>query len=207
MISLPEATRIHRRIPKEAFYKHLDITSALKDKFVDDVDRITIENSLTMENLNLSQASDVSEILLLTISLKKKEFDGKVIEAIARQNPHNLLFLLTFEDQRQLALFYGKLYRSSWMPERDVSLSVQGFSLEEIWNGFIEQIALSEEWTEPTDELTIDERLARQEKIATLEKQIAKMEAAAWKEIQPKKRFELYQQLQTLKQKLELIIR
>ena len=31
-------SRIHRRIPKEAFYKRLDLTTALKDKFVSDVD-------------------------------------------------------------------------------------------------------------------------------------------------------------------------
>ena len=85
-------------MPKEAFYKRLTLTTALKEKFVSDVDRIFIENSLTMENLRLTKDSDVKEILLLTVSLKKKEFDGKVIEAIARQNPHNLVFLLIYEE-------------------------------------------------------------------------------------------------------------
>ena len=77
MIDFPEATRIHRRIPKEAFYKRLDLTTALKDKFVSDVDRIYIENSLTMDNLRLTKESNVKEILLLTVTLKKQEFDGE----------------------------------------------------------------------------------------------------------------------------------
>lgn len=54
------------------------------------MDRIFIKNSLTKDNLHLTKEFDEKEILLLTVSLKKKEFDGKVIEAIARQNPHNL---------------------------------------------------------------------------------------------------------------------
>lgn len=203
MIDFPEATRVHRRMPKEAFYKRLPLTTAMKDKFVSDVDRIFVENSLTAENLNLSQESEVKEILLLSITLKKQEFDGKVVEAIARQNPHNLVFLLSYEDMRQLALYHGKLYRSSWVPETELTLAAKGFSLEEIWNGFIEQIALYEERTESAENMTIDERLALQEKIVKLEKQIEKTEAAAWKETQPKKRFDLYSRLQKYKQELE----
>ena len=203
MIKFPEVTRVHRRMPKEAFYKRLPLTTATKDKFISDVDRIFVENSLTAENLNLSQESEVKEILLLSITLKKQEFDGKVVEAIARQNPHNLVFLLSYEDMRQLALYHGKLYRSSWVPETELMLAAKGFSLEEIWNGFIEQIALYEERTESAENMTIDERLALQEKIVKLEKQIEKTEAAAWKETQPKKRFDLYTRLQKYKQELE----
>ena len=203
MIDFPEATSVHRRMPKEAFYKRLQLNKSIKEKFVSDVDRIFVENSLTMENLHLTQESDVKEILLLSISLKKQEFDGKVVEAIARQNPHNLVFLLIFEDKRQLALYHGKLYRTQWMPEDELKLKAEGFSIEEIWNSFIEQIALYEELVESADGLTIDQRLRLQEKIVKLEKQIAKTEAAAWKETQPKKRFELYTRLQNYRQELE----
>ena len=147
--------------------------------------------------------SDVKEILMLSITLKKQEFDGKVVEAIARQNPHKLLFLLIYEDQRQLALYHSKLYRTRWMPEADLSLEARGFSLQEIWDNLIEQVALYEERREQSEGLTIDQRLQLQEQIVKLEKQIAKTEAAAWKEQQPKKRFDLYTKLQTYKQKLE----
>lgn len=47
MIDFPTATAVHRRLPKEAFYKHLPLTKALKAKFVSDVERIVVENSLT----------------------------------------------------------------------------------------------------------------------------------------------------------------
>ena len=170
MINFPDATYIHRRMPKEAFYKRLSLTTALKDKFISDVDRI---------------------------------FDGKVVEAIARQNPHQLVFLLTYEDQRQLAIYHGKLYRTEWMPDEELKLDAHGFSLEEIWNGLIEQIALYEERASSSERLSIDQRLALQEKILKLEKQIKKTETAAWKETQPKRRFDLYQRVQKYKQELE----
>lgn len=203
MIDFPTATAVHRRLPKEAFYKHLPLAKALKDKFVSDVERIVVENSLTKENLNLNSDSGIKEILLLSITLKKQEFDGKVIEAIARQNPHKLVFLLMFEDSRQLALYHSKLYRTQWIDASEISLKPQGFSLDEIWEAFVEQIALYDERAEKSASLSVDERLALQEQILKLEKLIARTEAAAWKEQQPKKQFELYTRLRGYKQELE----
>ncbi|QUO23665.1 DUF4391 domain-containing protein [Clostridiaceae bacterium Marseille-Q4143] len=203
MIEFPAATAVHRRLPKEAFYKHLPPTKILKEKFVSDVDRIVVENSFTKENLNLASDAEIKEIMLLSISLKSQEFDGKVIEAIARQNPHKLVFLLSFEDQQQLAVYYNKLYRTLWMKHDEIALKLQGYSLDEIWDSFIEQIALYEERAEQTDALSIEDRLAIQDQILKLEKQIDKTENAMWKEQQPKKKFELHTRLREYQKKLE----
>ena len=203
MIEFPAATAVHRRLPKEAFYKHLPLTKILKEKFVSDVDRIVVENSFTKENLNLASDAEIKEIMLLSISLKSQEFDGKVIEAIARQNPHKLVFLLSFENQQQLAVYHNKLYRTLWMDHDEIALKLQGYSLDEIWDSFIEQIALYEERAEQTDALSIEDRLAIQDQILKLEKQIDKTENAMWKEQQPKKKFELHTRLREYQKKLE----
>ena len=203
MIEFPAATAVHRRLPKEAFYKHLPLTKILKEKFVSDVDRIVVENSFTKENLNLASDAEIKEIMLLSISLKNQELDGKVIEAIARQNPHKLVFLLSFENQQQLAVYHNKLYRTLWMDHDEIALKLQGYSLDEIWNSFIEQIALYKERAEQTNDLSIEDRLAIQDQILKLEKQINKTENAMWKEQQPKKKFELHTRLREYQKKLE----
>lgn len=203
MIEFPAATAVHRRLPKEAFYKHLPLTKILKEKFVSDVDRIVIENSFTKENLNLASDAEIKEIILLSISLKNQELDGKVIEAIARQNPHKLVFLLSFENQQQLAVYHNKLYRTLWMDHDEIALKLQGYSLDEIWDSFIEQIALYKERAEQTDDLSIEDRLAIQDQMLKLETQINKTENAMWKEQQPKKKFELHTRLREYQQKLE----
>ena len=204
MINFPEATRAHRWLPKDAFYKHLPISSVLKEKFISDVDRIYVEWSLTKDNLHLEKDGKIKEILILLIELKKQSFDAKIIESIARQNPHELVFILSFEGKRQLAIYHSKLYRSPWMNKTDVELTAVGFSVDEIMDCLIEQIALTEE-SEGREELSIDDRLARQEQIEKLQKQIEKAEVAAWKEQQPKKRFELYSRVQEYKKELEEI--
>ena len=203
MIDFPESTAVHRRIPKEAFYKHLSLTAALKAKFVSDVDRIIVENSLTKRNLNLAKYSEIKEIMLLSITLKKQNFDGKIVEAIARQNPHKLIFLLEYEGEGQLAIYHSKLYRTEWMKKDDLDLTLSGNTLDEILDDLVRQIAISSETVLQRQDQTIDEQLTAQDEIDRLNKLIRKTERAAWKEQQPKKRFELYTKLQEYKKRLE----
>lgn len=205
MIKFPQSTVVHKRLPKEAFYKHLPLTAAVKAKFVSDVERIQVENTLTKGNLNLVKESEIKEILFLSITLKKKDFDGKIIEAIARQNPHNLVFLLVYEDQRQLAVYHSKLYRSAWVQEKELDIALQGSTLDEIWDDLVRQIAISSEALLKQENQSVEEQLRKQDEINRLQKLIEKTEAAAWKEQQPKKRFEMYTRLQEYKRQMEEI--
>ena len=203
MISLPESTRLHRRMLKEAFYGNLQLNPAVKSAFVSDLERIYIEYGLSKENLHLPLDSDVEVIYLMLLELKKREYDPRILEAIARQNPHRLIFLLVYEDQVRLAIYQGKLYTSEWLQGSDLKLNTEGQSMREIWDGFVEQIALTEEQPGARPGLSVEDRLKRQERIRKLEQNIEKTEAAAWKEKQPHKRFELHQRVQKLKQELE----
>ncbi|MCD5470218.1 DUF4391 domain-containing protein [Lactobacillus delbrueckii] len=206
MIDFPESTKTNRRIPKEAFYKHLSLSTALKNKFVSDISRIVAENSLTKENLNLVKDSEIKEILLLSIELKKQDYDQRIIEAIAKVNPHKLVFLMSYEDQKQLAVYYQKLYMTEWMPEAKVELHLSGDSLEDIWSGLVRQIAIGPD-TQISSKMSLDDQLMRQDEIVQLQQQIKKLEKAAWGETQPKKKFALYQDLKKHKEQLEVLIR
>lgn len=203
MIDFPGNTLVKRRLPKEAFYKHLPLSAALKSKFVSDVDCIILENSLTRKNLNLARDSEVKEIMLLSITLKKQNFDGKIVEAIARQNPHQLIFLLIYGDEFQLAVYQGRLYRTDWMKEKDLSLTLSGNTLDEIWDNLVRQTAISSKTVLSRKDQTVQEQLKMQDEINRLHMVIQKTEKAAWKEQQPKKRFELYTKLQGYKKQLE----
>lgn len=203
MIDFPESTVVHRRIPKDAFYKHLPLSAAIKDKFVSDIDSIWVENRLTKQNLNLAKDAGAKEILLLYISLKKQDFDRKIIETIARQNSHKLVFLLAYEDKCQLAVYHSKLYRTDWIKEKDLALTLSGNTLAEIWDDLIRQIAISSKAVLSQKDHTVNEQLKIQDEMNRLNKLIQKTEKAAWKEQQPKKRFALYTKLRKYKTQLE----
>lgn len=106
-----------------------------------------------------------------------------------------------YEEKCQLALYYSKLYRTPWLPNNEMQLKAKGFSLDEIWNTLVEQIALYEERAVAAAGASIEERLVLQEEIVKLERQIEKTEATAWREQQPKKQFKIYMRLQAYKKK------
>ncbi|MCD5433670.1 DUF4391 domain-containing protein [Lactobacillus delbrueckii subsp. lactis] len=206
MIDFPESTKTNRRIPKEAFYKHLSLSTALKSKFVSDISRIVAENSLTKENLNLVKDSEIKEILLLSIELKKQDYDQRIIESISKGNPHKLVFLISYEDQRQLAVYYQKLYLTEWMPKNKVELHLFGDSLDNIWSGLVRQVAIGPD-VQSSSNLSLDDQLGRLDEIKLLQQQIQKLEKASWGETQPKKKFALYQDLKKHKEQLEVLKR
>jgi hypothetical protein len=198
--AFPVATEINRILPKEVFYQRLDLSTELKARFVADIKHISIANSLTAENLNVKSGSEVKEILLIVVDLKTNDFEYRLIEQIARQNQHQLVFRLRYEGQEQLVLYFNKLYKTEWQTINGQDYDFSGsFSLDDIWAGFVRQIALQQEILPQNDGAEIEKLLERQEHILKLQKDIDKMEKQTRTEKQPKKKFALYTEMQTLK--------
>lgn len=202
MIDLPTATYIGRILPKEAFYKKLVLSTDLKERFVSDIKRITLENSLTADNLHLNPTNEISEILVLSFELKKKDYDNKILESITKQNDKKLLFIIRFDSLIQFALYYNKLYKTEWNSEDQAKLDIQGFSLDEIWNNLVEQIAIMHSVDIAPDK-PLPERLKRQQIMIKLQREIDRTEKAAHREKQPKKKFELAMKVNELKKELK----
>lgn len=203
MLSFPTRAYVGRIMPKEAFYKNLTLSREVREKFVSDIKRIVLEYKLAPDTINVEPGNDVEEILCLVIELKKSNLDYRIVENIARQNPHQLLFLIKYADQGQLALYFHKLCKTEWLPLEELRLDTGGFTMDKIWEGFVEQIALGNAKGDIQNiELPIEERLKKQEIILRLQKEIDRLERLSRNEKQPKKRFELYTQLQGLKRQL-----
>jgi hypothetical protein len=131
LLNFPKSTVVGKNMPKEAFYKKLTIGTDLKEKFVTDIKKIVWQNKLTSATLNIDKGESITEILVLYIELKKQELEYKIIETIARQNPHKILFVLLYENLVQFAIFHNKLYKTEWRVEcGEWSFKIKGLNLE-----------------------------------------------------------------------------
>lgn len=195
MIIFPKSTQINKPMPKEAFYRNLALSTGVKEKFISDIKRIVLLNKLAPSTFNISQGAQVTEILVLSIELKKQDLDYKTIETIARKNKHKILFIIKFEDSVQLAIFHKKLYKNHWRQAQNQSFAVTGMNLDEVWKNFVAQISgieigLGED---------LDEKIEQHEQMERLKKEIARLEKLAQNEKTPKKKFELVMEIQNLK--------
>lgn len=88
----PAAARFGARIPKERFYERSAITSAVREKFVSEVRRITWMYKLAEETINLAPSTDVPEIEVLSIEAKEAGVSTVVLTAIDKAIPNPVIF-------------------------------------------------------------------------------------------------------------------
>lgn len=134
----------------------------------------------------------------MLVTLKRKEFDEKTIATLSKLIPQNILFVLECSNESKLAIYHSKLMQTDWKSIEKQRIELQGLNLDKVWENLIRSLE-SGVWSE---ELSLDENIALHEKQEKLEKEIAKLEKQARAEKQPKKKFELVQQIKMLERRI-----
>ncbi len=130
LFRFPEKARFDRLIPKSKIYERAELDSALRDKFVTQVEQIRWVYKLAPETINLAATRSVTEIQVFHIELRSAVVDHEVLRAIDRAIPFPLIFELTHRDRVKVAAAYkrpsesdssrwvvGNYFESDWLPE------------------------------------------------------------------------------------------
>ena len=157
MLGLPSTTEVGRRIPKETFYGRLKVCAALRQSFVDDVERFVIANSIKTSTTGIPDGERVHEVLVVEVALKARRVPEEVLALVARENPHKLLFACTFNDEVRLAVMLKRIAVGEWQSVEDVSLTLKATSMDGVWDSIASQVAYGDTGSETA---TVDERFA-----------------------------------------------
>lgn len=154
ILNYPTSTHVDRLVPKTAFYKHLEINTRLKMRFVEDVERIQWLYKLAPSTMNVDTGKTVHEIVMFLVTLKAEDMPDDVFLAIDRQMPRHVVFVLQYANRGRLLLNYKewvdanktrfnilKTFRTEWMPLAKVKLELAGSSLDNIYEAFAGQIS------------------------------------------------------------------
>ena len=201
MLGLPKTTEMSKQLPKKAIYTKFEMNTAAKEKIDADISRITIVNEIAPNKVNIPSGEDVKSFFVLLVSLKRKEYDEKMIATLSKLIPQNILFVLEYEDESRLAIYHTKVMQTAWMPTEEQKVELKGLNLDTVWENIV--IAVGGVNIEKGNSL--DEQIEINEKKQKLEKEIAKLEKQARAEKQPKKKFALVQAEKKLKEKLKLL--
>lgn len=199
MLGLPKSTEMSKQLPKKAVYAKFQMNTAAKEKIDADISRITIVNEITPAKINITAGEEVASFYVLLVTLKKKDFDEKTIATLSRLIPQNILFVLEFEGKSKLAIFHTKLMQTEWKTTESCSVVLRGLNLDKVWENIVVDIG----GVSIAEGNTLDEQIVIDEQRQKIEKEIAKLEKQARAEKQPKKKFELVQQIKLLKKELE----
>ena len=213
VLGLPVSTEFNKRIPKQKFYENIAVTPAMKKAFVEQIKIIYWRNKIAATTLNLAAGEQVTEIEVFEMRLSAPELDESVLRQIDREIPYHILFLLEYEGKYRAVIGYkeaatgktafkvDRYYSTDWLDEDDLPMHLDGLSLDAVYENFVRQIAgdvLVEE-----NGTTLKESIEQQKQREQLEKQIVALEAKIRKEKQPRKKFELVQNIKVLKEGLK----
>ena len=201
MLGLPKVTELNKQLPKNAIYAKFQMNTAAKERIDRDISRIYIVNEISASRVNLKDGTEVKSFFVISVLLKRKDFDEKNIITISKLIPQNMVMVLEYEGEAKLATYRNKLLQTMWVPKERLSIELKGLDLDAVWENIVIQIGgLTVEQGR-----TLDEQISIDEQKAKLQKEIDRLEKLARAEKQPKKKFELVQQVNKLKQQMGVL--
>jgi hypothetical protein len=213
MLIFPDTTYFGKRMPKEKFYTHLEVSAAIRQSFINDIDQIVWLNKLSATTLNLAPGTMVKEIALLEVKLKKQNYNKDLFQFISRNIALYVVFLLKYESQAQLLIHYKKpiankpgtfkvieTYATDWMSEQAINLTIFGLNMDAVYHHFVQQIGnLVETEHAPSEFKDKVEQNIEQKKI---ERQISMLELKLRNEPQFNKQLEIANKIKQLKNRV-----
>lgn len=227
MMNLPKSTEVRRPLPKAQLYKRFGWKSSERDGFDDDVSRLDFVNWISPRTLPaIAEGEEVKEIYVVEVTLKKRDFDIRNIALLAKSIPQRVIYLLRFEDEAMLVVYHIKLFSTPWQHAEGMSLRLDGLNLDVVWENIVrgigniptvgtclrhvEQDYGSQTYVEPGSEaqtdcqhrkaMSLQDQIYAAEQQTRLERQIAALERQMNATKQPRRKREIFLELQKLKQ-------
>lgn len=210
-----EKTKLNKIMPKAKFVKLAKLSTAVRNEFNNNVDRLRLANILRQDTINIPKGKTVVEINVLEFQLKEKIVSDNLIKEIDSAIPNHIIFLFVCNDMAQIAISYKeklttsnknkviKTYRSEWTNIDKLSLDVNGLDLDAVYNNFITQISAGK--IETNEEISIKDAVEKSVEIEKLQRKIEQLKNKIKREPQFNKQLELKKDLKILENNLECL--
>jgi hypothetical protein len=210
----PVAAKFGSRVPKEKFYEHGNVNTALREKFVSQVQRITWAYKLAESTINLPGSTSVPEIQVFLIDTKTGDVAGQVLSAIDTAIQYPIIFEITrttaSEQQVRMAAAHKQLgsgapklsayFSTGWLASDTERQSLPtAISLATLYSAVIEP--MTPVMVRPGEEMS--EVAGRLATVRKLEREIIALERKLRAEPQLNRKIELRRTLKTRQQELE----
>jgi len=221
LFAFPQKAAFGRVVSKEAIYRHGTLSTAAKELFVRQVERITWQYKLAPETINIPATFAVPEIQVFSVQLRQIAYSPEILTAIDRVVQFPVLFELCYQEQVQYVAAWKRPANalSAETPPEKWIMSAHFFgpwlavdsprmplpralNLEALYAALISPLLPFE----ARENEGIAERIARIEAIQKLQAEIARGEEKLNKEKQFNKKISINQELRLRKEQLELLI-
>ena len=200
MFQLPPATAINKPLYKKAVFEKFNLKATERDRFDADISRMALVARVSTATVPaLTKGKEIEGFYVLQVALKRKNYDSKNILMLQKLIPQKMVFAMQHEEQTQFCIFHTRLQQSAWMPTSEAAISLQGLTIDNVWNNIVATIGDLDAQAEES----IEEQIIHREQREKLLRQIESLEKQCRSEKQTRKKYELHQQIVKLKEQLE----
>jgi len=213
LFDYPTKARFGRKIPKSKLYENASANTKLKDKFVNQIEKIVWQYKLAPNTLNLDATNKVPEIQVFDIFLKTKEVDQVLLEVIDKAIPLPIIFQIHKGNKVKIKAAYKRpsesannkwvieaYFESEWLDKDMAKQSMpQALDLGKLYEQILKSLMPVEVTSSKTTQ-TLDEQVGIINQINSLQKELDKLNSKYKKEKQRNRQFEINKQIK-LKQK------
>jgi hypothetical protein len=200
MFQLPPATAINKPLYKKAVFEKFNLKAAERDRFDADISRMVLVARLSSATVPaLTKGKEIEGFYVLQVALKRKDYDSKNILMLQKLIPQKMVFALQYDDLTQFCIFHTRLQQSAWIPTEEATITLQGLTLDDVWNNIVANVG----GLNAQAEESIEEQIIQREQREKLLRQIESLERQCRTEKQTRKKYELHQQIIKLKEELK----
>lgn len=153
-LKFPRTTIVGKPVPKNAFYKHLEVNAKMKQHFVDDVVSIHWLYKLAPSTINVEDGKLVHEIVVFSATLKSKDCPDDVFLFIDQNMPRHVVFILEYDNRYKVLLNYKewkdgqngqfkiiKTFSTEWLTDHQLSLTLEGQNMDVLYEAMAGQVS------------------------------------------------------------------
>ena len=200
MFGLPKTTEINKQLPKKAIFEKFKPNAADRKLFDEQINRLSIVAEISPQTVSIAADEEVVAIYIILVLMKTANCDKKNIILLSKLINQNMLFALQYENTVNFAAYRAdRVIMSDSRSMDDWELKLKGLNLRSTWDALIADIS----GLEPADGKSLDEMIIQNENIKRLEKKIAILEKKAMNERQPRRKWDLAQEIKQLKEQLK----
>ena len=153
-LKFPPTTIVGKPVPKNAFYKHLEVNARIKQHFVEDVASIHWLYKLAPSTINVEDGKLVHEVVVFSAALKSKDCPDDVFLFIDQNMPRHVVFILEYDNRYKVLLNYKewkdgqngpfriiKTFVTEWLTDNQLLLTLEGQNMDALYESIAGQVS------------------------------------------------------------------
>ena len=212
LFDYPVKARFGRKIAKSKLYENASVNTKLKDKFINQIDKIIWQYKLAPSTLNLDATDKVPEIQVFDIFIKSNQIDQALLEVIDKAIPLPIIFQIHKGNKVKIKAAYKRpsesannkwviesYFESEWLDKDTAKQPMpQALDLGKLYEQILKSLMPVEVVSSKTTQ-TLDEQVDKINKINSLQKELDKLGSKYKKEKQRNRQFEINKQIKLMK--------